>query len=71
LYNTADFPTGVDNKSATATDGIFIDKCKISNYSITAIVNGLSDHDVQLLLLKILPLKFQRVSATLNARSIE
>jgi hypothetical protein len=51
LYNIVDFPTRVDNKSATAIDGIFIDKGKISNYSIIPIVNGLSDHDAQLLLL--------------------
>jgi hypothetical protein len=30
-------------------DGVFIDKCKMSNYTIVPIVNGLSNHDVQLL----------------------
>ncbi|PNF21509.1 hypothetical protein B7P43_G13548 [Cryptotermes secundus] len=51
LYNIIDFPTRIDYKSATAIDCIFIDKCKISNYSIIPVVNGLSDHDAQLLLL--------------------
>jgi hypothetical protein len=52
LYNIVDFPARVDKKSTTDIDGIFIiDKCKISNYSIIPIVNGLSDHDAQLLLL--------------------
>jgi hypothetical protein len=48
LYNIVDFPTRIDN-SATAIDGFFIDKCKISNYTIVPVVNGLSDHDTQLL----------------------
>lgn len=41
----------IDNKSAAAINGIFIDKCKTSNYSIILVVNGLSDLDTQLLLL--------------------
>jgi hypothetical protein len=49
LYNIVDFPTRIDNKSATAIYGIFIDKYKISYYSIIPVVNGLSDHDAQLL----------------------
>jgi hypothetical protein len=51
LYNMADFPTRIDNKSSKAIDGIFIDKYKFNNNSIFPIVNGLSDHDAQLLLL--------------------
>jgi hypothetical protein len=34
-----------------AIEGIFIDKYKFNNYSIIPVVNGLSDHDAQLLLL--------------------
>jgi hypothetical protein len=50
LYNPVNFPTRIDKKSATAID-IFINKCKTTNYTIFPIVNGLSDHDAQLLLL--------------------
>jgi hypothetical protein len=49
LYNIVDFPTRIDNKSSMAIDGIFMDKYKFNNISIIPIVNGLSDHDAQLL----------------------
>jgi hypothetical protein len=49
LYNIVDFPTRIDNNSATAIDGFFIAKCKLSNYTIVPVVNGLSDYDAQLL----------------------
>jgi hypothetical protein len=49
LYNIVDFSTRIDINSATAIDGFFIDKCKISNYTVVPVVNGLSDHDTQLL----------------------
>jgi hypothetical protein len=51
LSNIVNFPTRIDNKSSTAIDIIFIDKHKVNNYSIIPVVNGLSDHDAQLLLL--------------------
>lgn len=51
LYNIVDFPARIDNKYSTTIDGIFIDKNKFNNYSIIPVVNGLSDHDAQLLLL--------------------
>jgi hypothetical protein len=73
LYNIADFLTRIDNKSATAIDGIFIDKCKISNYSIIPVVNGLSDHDTELLLLNNFTSQVLKgpVLTTLSSRLIE
>jgi len=38
----------VQNTSATATDNIFIDIFQFESYTRTLILNGLSDHDAQL-----------------------
>jgi hypothetical protein len=75
LYNIVDFPTRIGNNSATAIDGIFIDKNKISNYAIMPIVNGLSDHDAQLLLVYNSPTQIQKgqyyIKRQINGRNIE
>ena len=49
LYSTVLFPTRIHNNSSSATDNIFIDKIKYEDYSIHPVVNGLSDHDAQLI----------------------
>jgi hypothetical protein len=49
LTNKADFPTIIQNKSCTATDNIFINTVHFHNFLITALVNGFSDHNTQLL----------------------
>ena len=47
LKGTVQFPTRINHSSSTTIDNIFIDKsCK---YSIEPFINGLSDHDAQLL----------------------
>jgi len=51
LYSIADFPTRISNTSSTAIDNIFIDILKNTNYTITPLPNGLSDHDAQILTL--------------------
>jgi exonuclease III len=52
MYNvmgTVSFPTRITNASSSGIDNIFVDKR--SNYTIKPYVNGLSDHDAQLLIL--------------------
>jgi hypothetical protein len=52
MYNvmgTVSFPTRITNTSSSAIDNIFVDKS--SNYTIKPYVNGLSDHNTQLLIL--------------------
>jgi hypothetical protein len=51
LVSVVNFPTRIQQKSATAIDNIFLDTSKIRNYSISSITNGLSDHDAQSLTL--------------------
>jgi hypothetical protein len=51
LYNIVNFPTRVGSKSFMAIDDIFIHKYKLNSYSIISVLNGLSDHDAQFLLL--------------------
>jgi hypothetical protein len=43
------FPTRVQNTSSTAIDNIFIDVSQFENYTVTPLLNGLSDHEAQLL----------------------
>jgi hypothetical protein len=57
LYNIVNFPARIGSKSFMAIDGIFIDKYKINSYFIIPVVNGLSDHDAQLLLLNNVKIK--------------
>jgi hypothetical protein len=52
LYNLSsivDFPTRLQNKSATIIDNIFIDINRMDNYTVKPLFNDLSDHDAQLL----------------------
>jgi exonuclease III len=51
LHSAINFPTRINNSSSTATDNIFIDKIKNTDYSVIPITNGLSDHDAQLKIL--------------------
>ena len=50
LYSTVNFPTRIFNGSSTAIDNIFIDLSR--NFTIHPVVNGLSDHNTQLLKLE-------------------
>jgi len=47
LCSTVQYPTRVQNNSYSATDNIFINTFKFSNFSLYPIINGLSDHDAQ------------------------
>jgi len=49
LIGTVSFPTRTTNTSSSAIDNIFVDKGR--NYTIKPYINGLSDHDAQLLIL--------------------
>ena len=51
-YNLAsiiNFLTRLQNTSVTAIDNIFIDVSQFESYTVTPIINGVSDHDAQLL----------------------
>jgi hypothetical protein len=47
LTSVLNFPTRIQHNSATAIDNISIDITKVGNYSISPIINGLSDHKTQ------------------------
>jgi hypothetical protein len=49
LYSKVQFPTRNQNKSNTAIDNILIDTFQFKDYIITHMINGLSNHDAQLL----------------------
>jgi hypothetical protein len=50
LRDTVNFTTRIANDSTTLIDNIFIDNRR--SYTIKPCINGLSDHDAQLILLK-------------------
>jgi hypothetical protein len=47
LYSIITFPTRIYNNSHTIIDNIFINKNE--NYLVSPLINGLSDHDAQVL----------------------
>jgi hypothetical protein len=49
IYSLVDFPTRIYNNLHTMIDNIFINKFKNENYTVSPLINGLSDHDAQLL----------------------
>jgi len=51
LTSIVNFPTRIQKNSATAIDNIFIDTSRMGNYTISPIINGLSDHDAQFITL--------------------
>jgi hypothetical protein len=71
LTNTIHFPTRIQNKSATAIDNIFIDTSTYNNYVILPIINGLSDHDAQMITINDIHLKVMKNSPCLIRRFSE
>jgi exonuclease III len=53
LMSIVNFPTRIQNYSSTAFDNVFIDSSRKEHISIEPVINGLSDHDAQLLVIKI------------------
>jgi hypothetical protein len=47
LCSTVQFPSRIPNNSHSAINNIFINTLKFSDYSSFPIINGLSDHDAQ------------------------
>jgi hypothetical protein len=50
-FHTVNFATRIQNYSNTATDNIFMDSIRFSSSSTSPIVNGLSDHNAQYLMI--------------------
>jgi exonuclease III len=51
LSSTVQFPTRIQNKSSSAIDNLFISTFKFSNFSLHPVINGLHDHDAQILII--------------------
>jgi hypothetical protein len=54
LCSIIDFRTRIHNNLHTMIDNTFINKFESENYSVYPLINGLSDHDAQVLSLLIL-----------------
>jgi hypothetical protein len=53
LSSKVDFPTETRNKSSTSIDNIFINVTSKGDYTTFSLINGLSDHDPQFMLIHI------------------
>jgi hypothetical protein len=52
LMSIVNFPTRIQNYSNTVIVNVFIDSSRKEHISIELVINGLSDHDAQLLVIK-------------------
>jgi hypothetical protein len=52
LCSTVQFPTRIQNNSHSAIDNIFINTFTFSDFSLFPIINGLSDHDAQEIIIR-------------------
>ena len=56
MYNLTaivNFPTRINNTSASAIDNFFMDISRLEDFLITPFLNNLSDHDAQILTINI------------------
>ena len=51
LYSTIQFHTRTINSSASTIDNIFINTFKFSDFIVHPLINGISDHDAQIVVL--------------------
>jgi exonuclease III len=51
LFQVVDFPTRITKDSSTAIDSIFLNYSRLNIFQVFSIINGLSDHDAQYLIL--------------------
>jgi exonuclease III len=61
LHSIVNFPTRVTKHSSTAIDNIFMNKSININYTIESLINGLSDHDAQILILQNINIRCQKI----------
>ena len=54
LCSIVNCPTRIGPSSSSTIDNVFIDNSYLNKYDIAPVINGLSDHDAQLLTLQIL-----------------
>jgi hypothetical protein len=51
LYRTVQFPTRIHNNSVSKIDNVFLNIFKYNNFIVYTLVNGISDHDAQIIVL--------------------
>jgi hypothetical protein len=61
LYGTVDFPTRIHNNSITKIDNISVNSIKQNSINVYRWINGLSDHDVQFLVLHDIKIRIDKI----------
>jgi len=51
LYSRLQFRTRIHNNSVSTIDSIFINIVKYNNFTVCPLINGMSDHDAQIIVL--------------------
>jgi len=51
LSSTVQFPTRICNNSISQIDNIFLNTTKYNNFTIYPMINGMSDHNAQIIVL--------------------
>jgi len=69
LFDTVDFPTRIQKTTISAIDNSFIHFSRQGNSVIFPVYNGLSDHDIQLILIHDIGL-CEQIYNIINIRSI-
>ena len=60
LHNTVQFPVRIQGNSHTLIDNIFINTFKHDEFSLYPVLNGLSDHDAQIIIISTIPIHDSR-----------
>jgi hypothetical protein len=75
LRSIITFPTRIGSNTSTVIDNIFIDDQKYNGYEVFTVSNGLSDHEAQLLTIKLPSLttkeRYTYYSRSINKYNIE
>jgi hypothetical protein len=70
LTQVADFPTIIINNNGTLIDTIFVDTTIYDKIQVKPFINGLSDHDAQIICLQNANTRLQQSVSKIKSRSI-
>jgi len=70
LMQVVDFPTRITNNNGTLTDTIFVDTTIYDKIQVKPFINGLSDHDAQIICLQNANIGLQQSVRMIKSRLI-
>jgi hypothetical protein len=70
LTQVVDFPTRIINNNGTLIDTIFVDTMIYDKIQVKPFINGLSDHDAQIICLQNANIGLQQIVSKIKSKSI-